>query len=340
MRSRHHRWIEVGLLAGCAGAPAPGGTPDTPPAATTATGTTVYSCADSVRFSVRPRGDSVVVALPQGAVTLPRQTSGSGARYSAAGVTFWSKGRDARLEQGEATSTGCVGRPAGDPWEEALLLGVDFRAVGQEPGWVLDFAEGRYLRYIGDYGGTTVFAPAPEAVSMAGGGVTWRARDADGREIVVTARETPCRDAMSGQEFTHTVSVRLEGREANGCGRALLSGDMTERYWKLVELGGRPPVSGQAAREPHLRLREQEDRVTGSTGCNSFGGEFEREGERIRFGRMVTTLMACTDTALMAQEREFLRMLEEVDRAGVVGDDMTLYAGDRPLARFTAVYFR
>jgi hypothetical protein len=33
-------------------------------------------------------------------------------------------------------------------------------------------------------------------------------------------------------------------------------------------------------------------------------------------------------------------MLEEVDRAGVVGDDMTLYAGDRPLARFTAVYFR
>jgi heat shock protein HslJ len=35
---------------------------------------------------------------------------------------------------------------------------------------------------------------------------------------------------------------------------------------------------------------------------NSFSGQFEREGDRIRFGRMVATLMACADPALMTLE--------------------------------------
>jgi hypothetical protein len=98
----------------------------------------VYTCADGFRFSTRPRNDSIVVSLPEGAVSLPPVTAASGARYWGGGVTFWSKGPEAGLEMPGATRSGCHGRPAGNPWEEALLLGIDFRALGQEPGWVLD----------------------------------------------------------------------------------------------------------------------------------------------------------------------------------------------------------
>ena len=61
-----------------------------------------------------------------------------------------------------------------------------------------------------------------------------------------------------------------------------------------------------------------------------------QDGDRLRFGPIVTTLMACADTALAAQEREFLGMLELVDRSVVAGDEVTLYDGDRVVARFTA----
>ncbi|HET9041380.1 MAG TPA: META domain-containing protein, partial [Gemmatimonadales bacterium] len=116
-------------------------------------------------------------------------------------------------------------------------------------------------------------------------------------------------------------------------------GELANKYWKLTELDGRPAVVG-AAREPHLRLQPSDSRVAGSTGCNSFSGTFERNGDRLTFGRMVATLMACADTAIASQEQRFLRVLATVDRGAAVGDRLTLYAKGRPVARFVAVYFR
>jgi hypothetical protein len=49
--------------------------------------------------------------------------------------------------------------------------------------------------------------------------------------------------------------------------------------------------------------------------------------------------MACTDPALAGQEQRLLELLATVDRAGTVGDRLTLYARDRAVARFEAVYF-
>jgi hypothetical protein len=51
-------------------------------------------------------------------------------------------------------------------------------------------------------------------------------------------------------------------------------------------------------------------------------------------------LMACTDPALSPQEQRFLQILARVDRAAAVGDRLTLYAKDRPVARLVAVYFQ
>jgi heat shock protein HslJ len=98
-------------------------------------------------------------------------------------------------------------------------------------------------------------------------------------------------------------------------------------------------VAVGAAREPHLRFQAADSHVAGSTGCNSLSGTFERHGDRLTFGRLVTTLMACTDPALASQERRLVELLTAVDRAATVGDRLTLYAHDHPVARFDAVYF-
>jgi uncharacterized membrane protein len=104
-------------------------------------------------------------------------------------------------------------------WDAARRQGVDFRAVGQEPGWLLDVDDGRALRYLGDYGETRLTAPAPPPDVAADGTRTWRARTG-ARALVVVARPTPCHDAMSGAAFTHTVTVRLDDREVRGCGQS------------------------------------------------------------------------------------------------------------------------
>jgi META domain-containing protein len=228
----------------------------------------------------------------------------SGAKYGAGGVVFRLKGSEASLEAGGASHTGCRGRAAGDPWEEAALMGVEFRAVGQEPGWALDLAEGRWIRYIGDYGATRVYAASPRQVRGASEGTVAYDAEPERRALRVEIRQAPCRDAMSGQSL----------------------------------LDGQPALVGNA-REPHLRLRD-DSRADGSTGCNSFSGTYERAGARLTFGKLVTTLMACIDPALSRQEQRFLQVLASVDRAAAVGDRLTLYAKDRPVARLVAVYFQ
>jgi heat shock protein HslJ len=251
---------------------------------------------------------------------------------------LWSKGEDASLEAGGTSHTGCRGRAAGDPWEEAALMGIEFRAVGQEPGWTLDLAEGRWIRYVGDYGATRVYTTSPPQVRGAPEGTVAYDAEPEGRALRVEIRQTPCRDVMSGQSFTHAVTVRLDGRSVQGCGRMTHPGELTNTYWKLTELDGQAIVVG-TAREPHLRLRD-DSRVDGFTGCNSFSGMYQRAGDRLTFGRLVTTLMACTDPALSRQEQRFLQVLASVDRATAVGDQLTLYAKDRPVARLVAVYFQ
>jgi heat shock protein HslJ len=103
--------------------------------------------------------------------------------------------------------------------------------------------------------------------------------------------------------------------------------------WRLVELEGQPSIPGGGAREPHLRFTE-ENRVSGATGCNTLGGRYERTNERLRFGDLFSTRMACVEEDRMAQETRFMKALEGVDRFAVSGDTLTLLRGESAVARF------
>lgn len=116
--------------------------------------------------------------------------------------------------------------------------------------------------------------------------------------------------------------------------------EIVEKYWKLVELRGKKVIpSENQNREPHFILKEPDKKVVGHGGCNSFHGEYELlTGDRIRFSKMASTLMACEG---METEREFLDVLEMADNYYVDGDTLQLNrARMAPLARFAAVYFR
>ena len=97
----------------------------------------------------------------------------------------------------------------------------DFRAVGQEPGWLLEIRHARELRLITDYGADTVVAPVPPIeTDPATGSRTYHAVTA-ARDLRVLIQPTACTDAMSGEPYETTVTVTLDGRAYHGCGGPL-----------------------------------------------------------------------------------------------------------------------
>lgn len=116
--------------------------------------------------------------------------------------------------------------------------------------------------------------------------------------------------------------------------------DMQETYWKLIELRGQPvPPPPQDKREAHMILKKQDNRLNAFGGCNTLSGVYEiKEGNRIRFSNVISTMMACND---MTTEDEFKKVLEMADNYSIKGDSLSLNkARMAPLARFVAVYLK
>lgn len=111
------------------------------------------------------------------------------------------------------------------------------------------------------------------------------------------------------------------------------------KYWKLIELRGAPiSKSDFPGADAHFMLNTDENRISGNGGCNGFNGQFELlEGNRIRFSKMATTMMACPN---LEAEGSFFNVLETCDNYTIHNDTLSLNkARMAPLAKFAAVYF-
>ena len=105
-------------------------------------------------------------------------------------------------------------------WETARAAGVDFRAIGQEPGWIVDiYTQDRIVALL-DYGETRLEFPRTEPTYPAEGSTRFESQ-ANGHTLSITYRRFPCEDAMSGQAYSSAVEVVVDGRTLNGCGRSV-----------------------------------------------------------------------------------------------------------------------
>ena len=115
---------------------------------------------------------------------------------------------------------------------------------------------------------------------------------------------------------------------------------ITEKYWKLVELMGKPVtwIDGQG-KEVHMILKADKLQVNAHGGCNGIGGSYQLYPmNRIRFGNLISTMMACP---ALETENGFKKALETADSYILDGDKLQLIrARMAPLARFEAVYMK
>ena len=105
--------------------------------------------------------------------------------------------------------------------------------------------------------------------------------------------------------------------------------------WKLDELGRLPVEPSEGGRDPHLVLDPDGRRLSGSGGCNRLLGRYELNGDRLGFGAVATTMMACPEP-LMSRECAFIEALEATTAFRIEGETLELLGGEEVVARLVS----
>jgi heat shock protein HslJ len=131
----------------------------------------------------------------------------------------------------------------------------------------------------------------------------------DGNRLVITYGE--------GQELVFkSAAARLDGTQ-----------------WTLVLLGGEDVLG-----DTPLTLEFGDDqRASGSAGCNLFSGGYATEGDKIAFTAIISTERACLDNDFNAQERAYLDALQSATGYEQSEDQLTITYGDGEMLVFEAV---
>ena len=98
--------------------------------------------------------------------------------------------------------------------------------------------------------------------------------------------------------------------------------------WRLEDLGG----AGVLDRVPATLAFPEAGRVAGNGSCNRFFGSYTLVQDRIAFGQMGMTRMACAG-AVGEQENRYMAALQKAQRVQVQGSTLTLNVEgmDKPL---------
>ena len=177
----------------------------------------VYYCQNLATITVRvvPKGVEVTTATRRASLA---ETPKGSPRYADGTASLSGLDELVRYEEPGAVHW-CRSAPAEVPWQEARLRGIDFRAVGDAPEWLLEIdSEAATELAVG--GGTsrvtTRFPPGEltgteprMALSARSGSHTL--------EVVVEQRV--CHYA--GSAMTLSVTATFDGKTLTGCGRRL-----------------------------------------------------------------------------------------------------------------------
>jgi membrane-bound inhibitor of C-type lysozyme len=199
-------------------APATGDARDEPPAG--ALRAYVWYCADGQKLVMRNlfREKAIAIDFHDGTRRLDQTMSASGARYADAVAAFWIKGSAATLERQGAPLVKCEERRAESLVEDARARGVEFRAVGNEPGWVLEVGPAGRISWTTNFGAERF--DFDRSQSTAAEGAQRYTAQQGMNAIGVTVRAERCVD--DGEvEFGHSASVEFAGQTYRGCGLEL-----------------------------------------------------------------------------------------------------------------------
>jgi putative lipoprotein len=123
---------------------------------------------------------------------------------------------------------------------------------------------------------------------------------------------------------------------------AASTAELTNTFWRLLQIGDARVSTPEGQREIHLVLHAPSGgpgRVAGFGGCNGFEGGYTIDGDRISIPQVASTMMACEQG--MDTEQAFHAALGKATRWAIRGEQLDLFDADgKRIALFESVYLR
>jgi len=101
--------------------------------------------------------------------------------------------------------------------QDARARGVDFRAAGQEPAWLVELKLDDHITAMLDNGATSLLVPTP-GVETASDGTEVYDATTDTDHLVLSIKSRVCVDPMNGESHPSTVNLTVNDRSYQGCG--------------------------------------------------------------------------------------------------------------------------
>lgn len=186
---------------------------------------------------------------------------------------------------------------------------LELRAVGNEPFWSLQvYAEQAHLQRLGE--DTAYFAITSKTQTEETQRIRFSNNAFSGSVVV---RNELCHDSMTGMPYPYSAQVQVPGESLQGC-----AGDpldlLQANPWQFDQLGDH-----QVADLVVVTMFFEDERVTGSTGCNRYFGSYNLTGEQLTFAETGMTRMAC-DGPRNEAEQAFVQLLNQVNRFDITSE--------------------
>jgi heat shock protein HslJ len=105
--------------------------------------------------------------------------------------------------------------------------------------------------------------------------------------------------------------------------------------WNLVEINQKTIDIAKATKTPRIQFSQKEMKATGNNGCNSFFANFDTVEDRLNFGPVGSTRMACQNW--METEMAFLAMIQAAQRYTIDSYTLLIMDGNgREIGKFLA----
>lgn len=91
-----------------------------------------------------------------------------------------------------------------------------------------------------------------------------------------------------------------------------------EGQWKLVSYNETPAVPNV-----ETSIEFKDGQMSGNVGCNGFGGDYEVDGDQIKFGSVMSTMMFC-EGPVGEQESGTLAVFQESTKFVLDGNMLTI----------------
>ncbi|MEW5829298.1 MAG: META domain-containing protein [Chloroflexota bacterium] len=123
------------------------------------------------------------------------------------------------------------------------------------------------------------------------------------------------------------TALIVAGLTLSACAPGITNQSLNDTTWELVSYGSAMDPTPAAPDIETTLTFGADGQVGGNMGCNSFSGAFELNGDKIEFGPITSTMMACEGSG-MDQEAAAFNVLRETVTASFDGSNLTLTGPD------------